>query len=113
MLILTLACLLCGLTAAQAAPRPPSLHLSPPHLAAPPAPPPARWSLLTELDFRHVTPEQGLPNEIATALAEDREGFLWVGTLGGLARWDGYRFRVYKSDPRVPEHSRKSKCTYL
>ena len=60
-----------------------------------------RWSHLTEISFQHLTQDSGLPNEIATAIAEDGDGFLWVGTLGGLARWDGYRFRVYRSDPRT------------
>ncbi|TDP62567.1 ligand-binding sensor domain-containing diguanylate cyclase [Roseateles toxinivorans] len=62
---------------------------------------PQRWAGLTELSFRHLRQEQGLPNEIATAVAEDGDGFLWVGTLGGLARWDGYRFKVYKADGRT------------
>ncbi len=61
-----------------------------------------RWARVTETTFQHLTQDQGLPNEIATAVAEDGDGFLWVGTLGGLARWDGYRLRVYKSDPRTP-----------
>ncbi len=60
---------------------------------------PARWASLTEIGFQHLTQDQGLPNAIATALAEDGDGFLWVATLGGLARWDGYHFRVYKAAP--------------
>jgi diguanylate cyclase (GGDEF)-like protein len=64
--------------------------------------PARRWSHLTEIAFQHLTQDDGLPNEIATAVAEDGEGFLWIGTLGGLARWDGYRFRVYKADPHAP-----------
>ena len=27
---------------------------------------------------------------------------MWVGTQGGLARWDGYRFRVYQPVPNQP-----------
>ena len=57
-----------------------------------------RWSRLADITFQHLSQEQGLPNAIATAMAEDGQGFLWVGTLGGLARWDGYRFKVYKGD---------------
>lgn len=57
-----------------------------------------RWSQLADITFQHLSQEQGLPNAIATAVAEDGQGFLWVGTLSGLARWDGYRFKVYKSD---------------
>ena len=38
----------------------------------------------------------------ATAMAQDSQGFLWVGTQGGLWRWDGYRFRTYAPDPGTP-----------
>ncbi|MFT7773992.1 two-component regulator propeller domain-containing protein [Roseateles sp.] len=61
-----------------------------------------RWSSLADITFQHLTQEQGLPNAIATAVAEDGQGFLWVGTLGGLARWDGYRFKVYKGGLQQP-----------
>lgn len=61
-----------------------------------------RWSSLADITFQHLGQPQGLPTAIATAMAEDGQGFLWVGTLGGLARWDGYRFRVYKADPQRP-----------
>jgi len=69
-------------------------------LAAPLAAAPARWAQVTEVAFQHLTQDNGLPNEIATAVAQDGEGFLWIGTLSGLARWDGYRFRVYQASPR-------------
>lgn len=84
--------LLAGMCAARAAPSTPS--------PAPPAP--KRWSSLADITFQHLGQEQGLPNAIATAMAEDGQGFLWVGTLGGLARWDGYRFKVYKGDAQRP-----------
>lgn len=61
-----------------------------------------RWALLTDTGFQHLTQDHGLPSEIATAVAEDSDGLLWVGTLGGLARWDGYGFRVWRADPRTP-----------
>ncbi len=38
----------------------------------------------------------------ATAMAQDSQGFLWVGTQGGVMRWDGYRFRTYEPDPGTP-----------
>jgi ligand-binding sensor domain-containing protein len=58
----------------------------------------SQWSELAELGFRHQTEEQGLPNPIVNAIAEDSNGFIWAGTEGGLARWDGYRFRSYPAD---------------
>lgn len=29
---------------------------------------------------------------------QDREGYLWVGTMNGLARYDGYRLQSFRSD---------------
>jgi len=41
--------------------------------------------------------EQGLPQNSVTALLQDHEGYLWIGTFGGLARFDGERFMVLDS----------------
>jgi signal transduction histidine kinase/ligand-binding sensor domain-containing protein len=38
--------------------------------------------------------EAGLPQITITAIAQTPDGFLWVGTEGGLARFDGLRFTV-------------------
>lgn len=63
----------------------------------------ARWGALADVVFEHLARDNELPNSTApTALAEDGEGFLWVGTQNGLARWDGYHFRSYKADPSIP-----------
>lgn len=37
------------------------------------------------------------------ALAEDAQGFIWVGTQTGLVRWDGYLERPYPVDPARPQ----------
>jgi diguanylate cyclase (GGDEF)-like protein len=39
--------------------------------------------------------EQGLPQNAVSALAHTSDGYLWVGTLGGLARFDGARFTTF------------------
>ena len=36
--------------------------------------------------------ENGLPNSSVTAIAQTPDGYLWVGTYNGLARFDGVRF---------------------
>jgi len=36
--------------------------------------------------------EDGLPQNSVTALVQTRDGYLWVGTQDGLARFDGVRF---------------------
>ncbi len=64
----------------------------------------AAWENLAETHFSHLDVDNGLPHGVATALAQDKEGFLWVGTQGGLARWDGYRFRSFQADAQQ-EHA--------
>lgn len=39
----------------------------------------------------------GLPDNGVTSVAQTLDGYLWVGTRGGLARFDGVRFEVFKS----------------
>jgi signal transduction histidine kinase/ligand-binding sensor domain-containing protein len=41
--------------------------------------------------------ENGLPDNAVTAVVQTRDGYLWVGTYGGLARFDGARFTVFNS----------------
>lgn len=43
------------------------------------------------------TSEDGLPQNRISALAQTRDGYLWVGTWFGLARFDGVRFVVFNS----------------
>lgn len=54
-----------------------------------------RWDGLSDTIFQHYTTDSGLPHGVVTAIIEDQFGFIWVGTQGGLARWDGYRFQTY------------------
>ncbi|MEM9381199.1 MAG: two-component regulator propeller domain-containing protein [Planctomycetota bacterium] len=48
-----------------------------------------------ELPFRTV---EGLPSNSVQALAVGPAGYLWLGTLGGLARFDGLDFDVYSAE---------------
>ncbi len=48
--------------------------------------------------------QDGLPQISAMAIAQDRTGYIWVGTQSGLARFDGVRFTTYTPDvvPALP-----------
>lgn len=37
----------------------------------------------------------GLPENTVIALTQTQDGYLWVGTLDGLARFDGVQFSVF------------------
>ena len=39
--------------------------------------------------------ENGLPGSTVTAIAQTPDGYLWVGTYAGLARFDGVRFVTF------------------
>ncbi|GAB2842514.1 hypothetical protein GCM10027277_07130 [Pseudoduganella ginsengisoli] len=58
-----------------------------------------RWDQLATPLFEHLGLEQGLPHPTAMALAQDGDGFIWMGTQRGLARWDGYRMRTFVNNP--------------
>jgi diguanylate cyclase (GGDEF)-like protein len=60
------------------------------------------WNDRAEVLFERIGRGAGLPSDIVTAIAQDRAGFIWVGTPVGLTRFDGYRFRVFQPDSRDP-----------
>ncbi len=52
---------------------------------------------LRQYVLRTWTSEQGLPQDSIRAMLQTRDGFLWIGTQGGLARFDGADFVLYKA----------------
>jgi signal transduction histidine kinase/ligand-binding sensor domain-containing protein len=53
--------------------------------------------------FENISTEQGLSQNTVNAILQDRQGFMWFGTEGGLNKYDGYQFTVYKRDPDNPK----------
>lgn len=45
--------------------------------------------------FKHYTTRDGLANNFVSSLLQDRAGYLWMGTLNGLSRFDGKRFVTF------------------
>lgn len=52
------------------------------------------------LQFTLITPQDGLPDNMATAIVQDSKGFIWVGTARGLSRYDGHSFKNFMHDPQ-------------
>ena len=50
--------------------------------------------------------ENGLPQNSVHALLQGVKGYIWIGTEGGLARFDGYRFQTYSNEnyPAMPSN---------
>jgi len=55
--------------------------------------------------------DEGLPGNSVRAIAQTRDGYLWVGTREGLARFDGVRFTV--PDDTAPQELREGWITAL
>src|SRR4030095_17266499 len=48
------------------------------------------------LRFEHIGTRDGLSQSNVNCIFQDSRGFIWVGTRGGLSRYDGYKFIVYR-----------------
>jgi signal transduction histidine kinase/ligand-binding sensor domain-containing protein len=62
----------------------------------------------TNATFHHITKQStngGLPDDNITALLVDKTGTLWVGTVNGLASWDGTAWRNW--------HTQNSQSTQI
>ncbi|WP_317168829.1 two-component regulator propeller domain-containing protein [Parapedobacter sp. SGR-10] len=51
----------------------------------------------TQLAFKRLTINDGLSQNVALCMIQDKKGFIWIGTEDGLNRYDGYEFRHYKN----------------
>lgn len=62
--------------------------------------------------FGHVSwqTEQGLPQNTVQTIWQTRDGYLWLGTKEGLARFDGWRFVIFdkRNTPQLPHNQIRS-----
>ena len=49
-----------------------------------------------DIHFSQISSKNGLSQNTVRAIAEDKNGFIWAGTLDGVNRYDGYNIRSYQ-----------------
>ena len=63
--------------------------------------------------FDDIGSEQGLTQHTVNAFLQDRAGYMWIATQGGLHQYDGYRYVLYKHDADNPDSLPDSFVTAL
>ena len=51
------------------------------------------------MKFSHLTKNDGLTSNYILNFLQDSEGYMWIATISGLNRYDGYSIRAYLHDP--------------
>lgn len=54
-----------------------------------------------DLFFEHLNYEEGFASSMISSIIQDNNGFIWLGTEGGLLRYDGYHFVRHSRDQAV------------
>lgn len=52
------------------------------------------------IQFSHLDISRGLSNNQVTSILKDQKGFLLIGTMSGLNRYDGYQFKTFTNNVR-------------
>src|SRR6185436_21095715 len=52
--------------------------------------------------FRNINNNNGLVNNDVLSITQDHRGYMWLGTINGMQRYDGIRFVNYP-DPTLKE----------
>ncbi|MCT7943141.1 EAL domain-containing protein [Shewanella holmiensis] len=47
------------------------------------------------LNFKRFTVDEGLSQNTVTSFVKDKQGYVWIGTINGLNRFDGKEFKQY------------------
>src|SRR5262249_21262848 len=59
----------------------------------------AQTSAPASIRYLHTnwTTDDGLPHNSVTSIIQTSDGYLWLGTFGGLVRFDGVKFTVFNT----------------
>lgn len=62
---------------------------------------------------KRITVNDGLPQGFVSGIVQDDDGFIWLGTRDGLARYDGHEFKVFYSSDKRPTNISSNVITTL
>ena len=63
----------------------------------------------SNLKFEKYSTNEGLSSSTCTEIYQDKDGFMWFGTIDGLNKYDGYAFKTYRpsvNDPHAISNNR-------
>ena len=63
--------------------------------------------------FERMGSEDGLSQNTAFSILFDSKGFMWIGTMNGLNRYDGFEFKIYRSSSENGNNFTNNRVTKL
>ena len=63
--------------------------------------------------FQHLNRETGMPKSTVTTVIQDREGYIWLATWAGLARYDGYTVELFRGEPGKSYHLPTNRINHI
>lgn len=54
--------------------------------------------LYSQVILEHLTKKDGLPSNNISTISQDKEGYIWIGTDNGAARYDGKNIKTFTVD---------------
>jgi ligand-binding sensor domain-containing protein len=70
------------------------------------------FSYSQKYSFVSYSTEEGLPQSQVTSISQGKDGYLWVGTLGGLAKFNGNEFVTFSSNDGLWNNRVKTLTTF-
>lgn len=71
------------------------------------------FSQYNNLKFENLSTSNGLSSSTCEEIFQDKEGFLWFGTIDGLNKYNGYEFEVFRSVLNDPTSISNNRITAI
>ena len=67
----------------------------------------------SKIYFDHLTIKEGLSHNTVHCMAQDSDGYIWIGTQNGLNKYNGYEFEVFRSGEQLNSNFRGKTITAI